>query len=84
LVTYAVGLFDGALDGGITTSISRNLLSVTVFANVGESTLPGVDSFGIIFTPTVWIMPVFLLVLFIVTSRAWRMIPAWRPLGQDD
>jgi len=84
LLTYAAGLYDGAVDGGITANISRNVLGVTVFANVGESTLPGVDSFGMIITPSAWIVPVFLLVLFLVSARAWRTIPALRPSGQED
>jgi len=85
LFTYATGLYDGAQDGGITANISRNFLGVTVFANVGEPTPAGhAVTFGMIITPSAWIVPAFLLVLFVVASRAWRMIPTLRPSAQAE
>jgi len=83
LFTYAIGLWDGAEYGGITEDVTRNILGVTVFAKVGEP-IPDTGTYGMIFTPWGGIVPACLLVLFIVTSRAWRIFPGLRPHAATD
>jgi len=77
LFTYATGMYHAAQSGGTTVGVARNFLGVIV--DVGLDGVP----FGMSFTLSSLIVPAFLVLVFLLTARTWRLAPRLRPSPKD-